>query len=215
MQALLDRLTPDHANLSLASAIDPARIPRHIAIIVDGNPSVAAARAVVETCAWLGVETLTLPFEAATLAELPWMMRQEIRFHGIGHLDSLPAAARAELDLAIRRTANNTGLRLNLAVNYGGRGEIVDAIQLLIRENAAITEESIAAHLYTAGQPDPDLLIRTSGETRVSNFLLWQIAYAELYITPTPWSDFRQHDLLEAILEYQGRDRRFGGLPEP
>ena len=146
------------------------------------------------------------------------MIREGIRFSAIGRLEGLPQAVRAELDVAIRRTEHNTGMRLNLAINYGGRAEIVDAIQQLVLEDAAITEEAIAARLYTASQPDPDLLIRTSGEMRAGNFLLWQIAYAELYMTETQWPDFRQRDLLEAILEYQRRDRRFGGLseaPEP
>jgi len=250
MQALLDALQPDHADLPLARLIDPARIPRHIAIIMDGNgrwaqqrnrPRVAghqagvmAVRAAVETCARLGVETLTLyafsienwkrpSAEVETLwrllrvylrAELAAMLRQEIRFSAIGRLEGLPKAVRAELDVVTRRTEPNTGLRLNLAINYGGRAEILDAIGKLVADRAEITEEALSARLYTAGQPDPDLLIRTSGEMRVSNFLLWQIAYAELYMTETLWPDFAQRDLLEAVLEYQRRDRRFGGLGE-
>jgi undecaprenyl diphosphate synthase len=250
MQALLDALSPDHADLPLARRIDAARIPRHIAIIMDGNgrwaqqrnrprvaghqAGVAAVRAAVETCARLGVEALTLyafslenwkrpSAEVETLwrllrvylrAELASMLRQGIRFSAIGRLEGLPNGVRAELDAVTRRTAANTGLRLNLAINYGGRAEIVDAVAKLLREGGAITEESLSERLYTAGQPDPDLLIRTSGEMRVSNFLLWQIAYAELYVTETLWPDFTQRDLLEAILEYQRRDRRFGGLGE-
>jgi len=250
MQALLDRLAPDHADFPLARSLDPARIPRHIAIIMDGNgrwarqrnrprvsghqAGVAAVRAAVETCARLRVETLTLyafslenwkrpSLEVETLwrllrvylrAELASMLRQGIRFCAIGRLDGLPKIVREELDVVIRRTERNTGLRLNLAINYSGRAEIVDAVSQLVREGAAITEDAIAAGLYTSGQPDPDLLIRTSGEMRVSNFLLWQIAYSELYVTETLWPDFRQRDLLEAILEFQRRDRRFGGLGE-
>ena len=250
MQALLDALRPDHADLPLALGIDAARIPRHIAIIMDGNgrwarqrgrprvaghqAGVAAVRVVVETCARLGVGTLTLyafslenwkrpSAEVETLwrllrvylrAELASMQRQGIRFSAIGRLDGLPQAVRAELDVVTRRTESNTGLRLNLAINYGGRAEIVDAVARLVREGAAITEQAICERLYTAGQPDPDLLIRTSGEMRVSNFLLWQIAYSELYVTEILWPDFTQRDLLEAVLEFQRRDRRFGGLGE-
>jgi undecaprenyl diphosphate synthase len=138
----------------------------------------------------------------------------------IGRIESLPETVQAELQDVIAKTANNRGMRLNLAINYGGRTELVDAVNAML-ENARnegnlnaleITEEAISEHLYTAGQKDPDLLIRTSGEMRVSNFLLWQIAYSELYVTETLWPDFSRRDLLEAIFEYQSRDRRFGGL---
>jgi undecaprenyl diphosphate synthase len=147
-------------------------------------------------------------------------MRNEIQFAAIGRTEALPAVVQAELQDVIEKTANNRGMRLNLAINYSGRTELVDAVNSML-ENARhegnlnaleITEESIAEHLYTAGQKDPDLLIRTSGEMRVSNFLLWQIAYSELYVTETLWPDFSRRDLLEAICEYQSRDRRFGGL---
>ena len=248
MQALLDALAPDHADLEVARDIDPARIPRHIAIIMDGNgrwaqqrnrprvvghqAGVDAVRAAVETCARLGVEALTLfafsienwkrpSAEIETLwrllrvylrSELALLMRQGVRFAAIGRLQGLPQAVRNELEVVTRRTAGNSGLQLNLAINYGGRAEIVDAVQKLQREGVEITEESISERLYTAGQSDPDLLIRTSGEMRVSNFLLWQIAYAELYVTETLWPDFTQRELLEAVREYQRRDRRFGGL---
>ena len=250
MQALLDVLAPDHADLPLARGIDSTRIPRHIAIIMDGNgrwakqrnrprvaghqAGVSSVRDVVESCARLGVGSLTLyafslenwkrpSTEVETLwrllriylrSELAAMLRQGIRFRAIGRLDGLPQAVRAELDLTMRRTAANTGLCLNLAINYSGRAEIVDAAAQLAREGVEITEESLSERLYSAEQPDPDLLIRTSGEMRVSNFLLWQIAYSELYVTETLWPDFTRRDLLEAILEYQRRDRRFGGLPE-
>ena len=124
------------------------------------------------------------------------------------------------VESATERTSGNDGLRVNLAINYGGRAELVDAVNALIEEarlsgslgNLLVDEEAIASKLYTAGLPDPDLLIRTSGEMRISNFLLWQIAYAELYVTNTFWPDFRRADLLRAILDYQKRDRRFGGL---
>jgi undecaprenyl diphosphate synthase len=144
------------------------------------------------------------------------MMRHDIRFTAIGRLEALPLQVRAELDDVTRRTSGNRGLRLNLAINYGGRAELVDAVKALVqeaREGAVeVTEQAISARLYTAGQPDPDLLIRTSGEMRISNFLLWQIAYAELYVTETLWPDFTRVELLRAILEYQKRDRRYGGL---
>jgi undecaprenyl diphosphate synthase len=152
--------------------------------------------------------------------EIPEMRENNIRFGAVGRLEGLPLPVRRELDTAIRATSANTGLRVNLAINYGGRTEIVDAVNALVeeaRENNTlgtleITEAMIASRLYTAAIPDPDLLIRTSGEMRISNFLLWQIAYAELYVTETLWPDFGRTELLRAIIEYQKRDRRFGGL---
>ena len=252
MKALLEALAPDSEDFALAGAIDPGRIPAHIAIIMDGNgrwarqrnlPRVAghregvpAVRDTVETCARMGIGALTLyafsvenwkrpRMEVETLwrllrvylrAELPLMMRHGIRFTAIGRLEALPVPVRAELDLVTRRTSGNPGLRLNLAINYGGRAEIVDAVKALLQESrdhgTEISEEAISARLYTAGQPDPDLLIRTSGEMRISNFLLWQIAYSELYVTETLWPDFTRTELLRAVLDYQKRDRRYGGL---
>jgi undecaprenyl diphosphate synthase len=253
MQALLDQLAPGDGDYAIARAIDPARLPAHIAIIMDGNgrwagrrhlPRVAghkagvqSVRTTVETCAQLGIGALTLyafsvenwkrPRTEVDMlwrllriylaAELPEMMKHRIRFSAIGRLDALPAFVRSELDSVIRRTENNRGLLLNLAINYGGRAELVDAVKSLVEEaqrggKVQIDEAAISARLYTAGMPDPDLLIRTSGEMRVSNFLLWQIAYAELYVTQTLWPDFTRTELLEAILDYQRRDRRFGGL---
>ncbi len=248
MKALLEALAPGSEDLTLARAIDPGRIPAHIAIIMDGNgrwarqrnlPRVAghkegvpAVRSTVETCARLGVGSLTLyafsvenwkrpRMEVETLwrllriylrAELALMMRHDIRFTAIGRLDALPAPVLSELDLVTRRTSANRGLRLNLAINYGGRAELVDAVKSLVDDGEEVTEDAISARLYTAGQPDPDLLIRTSGEMRISNFLLWQIAYAEMYLTETLWPDFTRAELLRAILDYQKRDRRYGGL---
>ena len=253
MQSLLDLLAPGDEDYAIARAIDPARLPAHIAIIMDGNgrwarhrhlPRVAghragvqAVRSTVESCAQLGIRALTLyafsmenwkrpRTEVDTLwgllrlylnAELPLMMKHGIRFNAIGRLDALPAAVREDLDAVIRRTANNRGLLLNIAINYGGRAEIVDAVKALVEEARSgtgprVDEAAISARLYTAGIPDPDLLVRTSGEMRVSNFLLWQIAYAELYVTETLWPDFTRTELLEAILDYQRRNRRFGGL---
>jgi undecaprenyl diphosphate synthase len=163
------------------------------------------------------VETLWRLLRIYLRSELPVMHRHDIRFAAIGRLDGLPEFVRHELDSVIASTAANSGMRLNLAINYGGRAELVDAVRALVedaRRGAAIDEAAISARLYTAGMPDPDLLIRTSGEMRVSNFLLWQIAYAELYVTETLWPDFSRGELLRAILDYQKRDRRFGGIRE-
>jgi undecaprenyl diphosphate synthase len=198
----------------------------------------------VETCSRLGIQALTLyafsvenwkrPRTEVDMLwrllrvylkrELPDIMRNGIRFTCMGRLEALPEQVRRELDAAIETTAGNTGMRLNVALNYSGRAELVDAINAIVEDarmegrlnRLKIDEPTIASRLYTAGLPDPDLLIRTSGEMRISNFLLWQIAYAELYVTDTLWPDFRRADLLHAILDYQKRDRRFGGLnPEP
>ncbi len=212
-----------------------------------GLPRVAGHRAgiepvrmAVETCARLGIQALTLyafsvenwkrpRAEVDTLwrllriylrREIPDLMENDIQLRAMGRLDALPAAARRELDAAIATTAQNRGMHLNLAINYSGRAELVDAVNSLIADarqagtldSLQLDEQTLSSRLYTAGLPDPDLLIRTSGEMRVSNFLLWQIAYAELYVTDTLWPDFRRAELLEAILEYQRRDRRFGGL---
>jgi len=250
MKALFDHLDPAAADYKLARAIDPARLPAHIAIIMDGNgrwarrrglPRVAGhkagtepVRVIVETCAQLGLRALTLyafsvenwkrpRAEVETLwrllrlylhSELPVMLRHDIRFTAIGRLDALPRFVREELEEVIASTASNAGLQLNLAINYGGRAELVDAVKALVADGVEIDEAAISARLYTAGMPDPDLLIRTSGEMRVSNFLLWQIAYAELYVTETLWPDFSRAELLRAILDYQKRDRRFGGIRE-
>jgi undecaprenyl diphosphate synthase len=256
MQALLEALRPGEKDWDIARAIDPARLPAHIAIIMDGNgrwaglrrlPRVAGHRAgigpvrsTVETCARLGVKALTLYAfsienwkrprgEVETLwrllryylrQELPELQKNDIRLQAIGRLDALAPQVRRELDSAVEATAANRGLLVNLAINYGGRAEIVDAVNAILdmaRLDGSVgslkfDEDQISTSLYTAGCPDPDLLIRTSGEMRISNFLLWQIAYAELYITETLWPDFSRTDLLQAVLEYQKRDRRYGGL---
>jgi undecaprenyl diphosphate synthase len=205
---------------------------RNLPRVAGHKAGVPSVRTAVETCARLGVEVLTLyafsmenwkrpRTEVDTLwqllrvylrLELSTLMRNNVRLGAIGRLDALPAVARRELDKAMERTASNTGLHLSLAINYGGRAELVDALKKLRDSGGEITEEAVSEHLYTAGQPDPDLLIRTSGEMRVSNFLLWQIAYAELYVTDTLWPDFSRAELLRAVLDYQKRDRRFGGL---
>jgi undecaprenyl diphosphate synthase len=252
MQPLFDALVAGDEEDRLARAIDPRRLPAHIAIIMDGNgrwakrrgrPRVAGhsagmgpVRVVIETCAQMGLKALTLYafsvenwkrpraevemlwrlMRSYLRSELPEIQRQGIRLHAIGRLDALPDQVRGELEEALAQTAGNRSLQVNLAINYGGRAEIVDAVKALVEEagrrEITIDEAAIAARLYTAGVPDPDLLIRTSGEMRVSNFLLWQIAYAELYVTETLWPDFTRSELLRAILDYQKRDRRFGGL---
>lgn len=258
MQALLDILEPGGKDWELVQTVDPQRLPRHIAIIMDGNgrwarrrklPRVAghkagieSVRVTVETCARLGIDVLTLyafssenwkrpRAEVETLwrllhtyvrKELPRLVANNVRIQAIGRLDGLPEQVRADLDTAIGESAANTGLRINIAINYGGRAEIADAVNTLIAEAARrgdldelrVDEDAIASRLYTAGVPDPDLMIRTSGEMRISNFLLWQVAYSELYVTQTLWPDFRRTDLLEAIAAYQKRDRRFGGLKD-
>ena len=238
----------------LLKTIDPRRLPRHVAVIMDGNgrwarmrrlPRVAGHRAgiqavqeVVEGSARLGLEVLTLyafsvenwkrpRSEVNTLMrllkeyirrELDTIHKHNIRFQTIGRIEQLELSVRRELTRAMRKTQNNTGMILNVALNYGGRAELVDTINRLIHDfgrnghRVQIDEELVSKYLYTAGIPDPDLLIRTSGEMRISNFLLWQIAYSEIYITSTYWPDFRCRDLLEAVIEYQRRNRRYGGL---
>jgi undecaprenyl diphosphate synthase len=216
---------------------------RNFPRLMGHRAGIDTVRTVVEACAQLGLEALTLyAFSVENWKrprheieglwrllryylrrELPTFTRNGIRLAAIGRLDSLPGPVRQELDFVAGKTAQNRGMRLNLAINYGGRTELVDAVNAVIAQarregnlNALeVTEEAVAAHLYTAGVKDPDLLIRTSGEMRVSNFLLWQIAYAELYVTETFWPDFTRMELLQAILEYQTRDRRFGGILPP
>ncbi|MGO9895423.1 MAG: isoprenyl transferase [Bryobacteraceae bacterium] len=201
---------------------------------------VGPVRSTVETCARMGIKALTLyafsvenwkrpRHEVETLwrllryylkQELGNLQKNDIRLQAIGRLEALPAEVRRELESVVEATSANRGLVVNLAINYGVRAEIVDAVNSILEmarldgslASLKLDEERIAANLYTASCPDPDLLIRTSGEMRISNFLLWQIAYAELVVTETLWPDFTQTDLLQAVLEYQKRDRRYGGL---
>lgn len=237
--------------------VHPGRIPKHIAIIMDGNgrwakqrgfPRVfghrngaAAVRTVLEECGKLGIEVLTLYsfsienwkrpadevqglmdlYTTYLEGELDRLMRENIRFRQLGRRDGLPAAVLETVDRITAQTAGNTGATLCLAVNYGSRAEIADACKDIAREVAAgrldvndITPETISSRLYTAGLPDPDLLIRTAGEMRVSNYLLWQISYAELHVTPVLWPDFGVAELHAAIRDYASRSRRFGGLEE-
>ena len=231
------------------------KIPRHIAIIMDGNgrwaqkrglprilghrTGIESVREIVRACSELGVEYLTLytfsrenwkrpPKEVkALMGMLKRLLRQEVeelhrrnvRIRAIGRIMDLPDEVRKELVKAIEITKNNDGLKLYLALSYGGRAEIVDAVKNVarkVKENRLnlndIDEEIVRNSLYDPELPDPDLLIRTSGEMRISNFLLWQIAYTEIYVTPTLWPDFRKEELIKAIEDYRKRERRFGGL---
>jgi undecaprenyl diphosphate synthase len=251
----LETLGPVTAEEShLLEKLDLARLPRHIAIIMDGNgrwaqkrhlPRVAghrtgtqSARIAIETCARLNIEALTLyafsvenwrrpkteiEFLMQLLREyirkeMPLLQRNNIRMRFLGRADELPEAVQRDTREATEALSKNTGMVLNIALNYGGRAEIVDAMNAILKSRnghgsqQAITEEDLARHLYTADLPDPDLLIRTSGEMRVSNFLLWQIAYAEIFVTETLWPDFNRARLLESLLDYQKRDRRYGAI---
>ncbi len=243
---------PGTLEAGLLREIDRNRLPKHVAVIMDGNgrwarrrrlPRVAghragidAVREIVEVSARLPLEVLTLyafsvenwkrpQSEVLTLMrllkeyvrrELDSLMEANIRFLPIGRITQLAPSVRRELEMAARKTSSNTGMILNIALNYGGRTELVDAFNRLMEEQngnrTSVTEEMISRFLYTAGSPDPDLLIRTSGEMRLSNFLLWQVAYSEIYVTQTYWPDFRRRHLFEAILDYQKRDRRYGGI---
>jgi undecaprenyl diphosphate synthase len=236
---------------ALVGQVIPERIPRHVAIIMDGNgrwaaqrhlprveghrAGIDAVRDTVETSARLGLDVLTLyafsvenwkrpKTEVSVLMsllrrylrlELDTLLRNNIRFTAIGRPNELPEDVYHELLQAEAKTSRNSGMRFNIALNYGGRAEIVDAARRAIESGvspSSLDEARFSEFLYTAGQPDPDLLIRTSGEMRVSNFLLWQIAYAEIWVTDTLWPDFRCQHLLEAVIAYQKRDRRFGGI---
>jgi len=217
---------------------------RHLPRIAGHRAGVKSARAVIETCARLHIPALTLyafslenwrrpkaeiDFLMRLLREylrkeLPVIHRNNIRLQVIGRADQLPPGVRSDVERGVAHTAGNTGMCLNVALNYGGRAELVDAFNAIfdgVRHNGVrnngfdtfrVDEQMIADNLYTAGLPDPDLLIRTSGEMRVSNFLLWQIAYAEIYVTETLWPDFRCAELYAALVEYQKRERRYGGL---
>jgi len=236
--------------------LDLAKLPRHVAVIMDGNgrwaqkrhlPRIAghrsgtqSARTTIETCARLKIEALTLyafsvenwrrpkteiDFLMALLREylrkeMPLLQKNNIRMRFLGRIDELPAGVQRDVRDAKEKTAGNKGMVLCVALNYGGRAEIVDAMNAILAEHTGhgalhkVTEEQLSRHLYTEGLPDPDLLIRTSGEMRVSNFLLWQIAYAEIFVTETLWPDFNRARLLEALLEFQKRERRYGGIHE-
>jgi undecaprenyl diphosphate synthase len=211
---------------------------RHLPRVEGHRAGIESVRAVVEGSARLGIKVLTLyafsvenwkrpVAEVSTLmlllkrylrSELNTLLRNDIRFKVVGRMEDLARDIQSELRDAEEKTARNHGMLFNIALNYGGRAEIVEAAKKLVAAGVRaddIDEAAFSSQLYTAGQPDPDLLIRTSGEMRVSNFLLWQIAYAEIWVTDTLWPDFRMRHLLEAIVAYQKRDRRYGGIKQP
>jgi undecaprenyl diphosphate synthase len=212
---------------------------RHLPRVEGHRAGIDSVRDVVETSARLGIDVLTLyafsmenwkrpRSEINTLMtllkryirlELGTLLKNNIRFQVIGRHEELPVDVQDELEIGIQQTAGNSGMLFNIALNYGGRAEIVDAARRAIAAGVRpedLDERRFGDFLYTAGQPDPDLLIRTSGEMRVSNFLLWQIAYSEIWVTETLWPDFRCRHLLESIVAYQKRDRRYGGIkPSP
>jgi undecaprenyl diphosphate synthase len=240
----------------LLEKLNLARLPRHLAVIMDGNgrwaqrrhlPRIAGhrkgtetARSTIETCARLKIDALTLyafsvenwrrpkteiDFLMQLLREyiqqeMPLIQKNNIRMRFLGRADELPSGVQRDTREAMEATAKNTGMVLCVALNYGGRAEIVDAANALLVERTAagnsqrLTEADLERHLYTGGLPDPDLLIRTSGEMRVSNFLLWQIAYSEIFVSEALWPDFNRARLLEAFVEFQKRDRRYGGIGE-
>lgn len=238
-----------------AEGLSRDKLPRHIAVIMDGNGrwaqrqglprieghrrGVKTVRIIIEECARLGIGQLTLYclssenwkrpqkelnflmnlLEQYVIEERSEIMRQDITFSMIGRREGLSAGVLTEVQKTIDCSRENQGMRLCLAVNYGSRAEIVDAVRAIAREVACgqrspedITEEDISDHLYTAGMVDPDLLIRTAGELRISNYLLWQISYAEIWVTQKCWPEFRRPDLIDALRDYAQRDRRFGGL---
>lgn len=248
-------IKPNSAEAKLLAAIDPERLPQHIAVIMDGNGRWAKAkgqprifghragaesvRAIIDTCARLEIKAVTLyAFSTENWKrpqdEIKGLMRMliryirsdlkevhknNIRFRAIGDIYGLPEDVQKEIAAAQQKTAENSGMVMNVALNYGARAELVRAARLAFadieRRNDVIdhlTETDIERNLYTAGLPEVDLMIRTSGEFRISNFLLWQLAYSEIYVTPTLFPDFRRPDLFEAVLDYQKRDRRFGGV---
>jgi undecaprenyl diphosphate synthase len=238
-------------------AVPRDRLPRHVAIIMDGNgrwarrqgqPRIIGHRRgadtvdrITEECARLGIEQLTLfclssenwkrpqdeidclmfLLKQYMIDERPKIMAQNIRVNIIGRRDGIPPGALEEMDETVRMSQGNTGMRLCLAINYGSKGELVDAVRNIAREVREgrldpdqIGERTIEERLYTAGMAEPDLLIRTAGEMRVSNFLLWQISYAEIWVTSHCWPEFDEADLHRALIDYAARDRRFGGLRE-
>jgi undecaprenyl diphosphate synthase len=247
----------DRKETEVYRRLDRGRLPKHIAIIMDGNgrwakrrhlprvaghrAGVAAVRSTVETAARIGIPALTLyafseenwrkrpQSEVGFLmgllsrylkAEVPTLNKNNIRLEYIGRQHELPEDVQKRMAWAREATARNSGMVLTLALNYSARSELVDAFRSIVDaaarngglDHLEIDEDTVGRHLYTRHLPDPDLVVRTSGEMRLSNFLLWQLAYAEIYVTPTLWPDFRGVHLLESIAEYQKRERRYGGL---
>lgn len=248
-------IEPNSDEAKLLASIDVTRLPRHIAVIMDGNGRWAklrgkprifghkagaeSVRSILETCARLKIEAVTLyafstenwkrpKAEVSGLmsmlkryirSEMSKVKANNIRFQAIGHIEGLNESVQKEIAWAMNHTAANTGTVLSVALNYGGRAEILEACRkaaVAVAESGAsfdiLREEHIEQNLYTHGLPDVDLLIRTSGEMRISNFLLWQLAYSEIYVTPTLFPDFRRQHIFEAIIEFQKRDRRFGDV---
>lgn len=238
---------------TLVRQVDRSRLPRHVAIIMDGNgrwakkrglprvmghrAGIRSVRAVVEIARELGVEVVTLyafsvenwkrsTQEVSTLMrllneylkrELSNLLENEVRLGVLGEIERLPKQVQEHLNEVMEKTRGNRKMLLNLALNYGGRSEILHAVRQVAQavkegkmQPGDLTEKTFSRFLYTDGLPDPDLLIRTSGEQRISNFLLWQISYSELYLTPRLWPDFGKVDFIQAILDYQNRERRFG-----
>jgi len=253
MKFTLKKKSEDNAAHQAAIDLSTLKIPKHVAIIMDGNgrwakkrglPRVAghrkgadSVRKAVESCDKLGVRYLTLYafssenwnrpqkevdalmglLEKFLQEKTPEMMEDNVRLTSMGRLDQLPTNVRAALDSAVETTAGNTGVTMNLALSYGGREEIVDAAKsIAVRVEAGklkpadVNNEIFSQEIYTSKMPDPDLLIRTSGELRLSNFMLWQLSYAEIFITNKLWPDFRYEDFVEAISDFTKRDRRFG-----
>ena len=240
-EALVGQINLDRLPVHVAIIMDGNgrwAAQRHLPRVEGHRAGIDAVRDTVETAARLGIGVLTLfafsvenwkrpPSEVSTLmlllkrylrSELKTLLTNDIRFNVIGRMEDLAPDIQDELRAAIERTASSRGMLFNIALNYGGRAEIVDAARRAIESGIdpeELDEERFASFLYTASQPDPDLLIRTSGEMRVSNYLLWQIAYAEIYVTETLWPDFRRRHFIDAVLAYQKRERRYGGIKPP
>ena len=253
----MSAVTNTTTDLLAEIGLKPEQRPGHIAVIMDGNGrwaksrmlpraeghrrGVKSVRTIVETCAELGIEQLTLYclssenwkrprreldqlmrlLEQYVIEERSEIMRQDLRFSMIGRTEGLSDGVLQEVERTISCSRDNLGMRLCLAVNYGSRAELVDAGSGIARDVAngrlepeQVSEELIASRLYTAGMPDPDLLIRTAGEMRISNFLLWQISYAEIWVTEKCWPEFRRDDLVDALQDYASRERRYGGLAD-
>ena len=255
MQPLDEIAQPGTREREILEQIDSHQLPRHVAMIMDGNgrwaqarrlprveghrAGIGAVRETVETAARLGLEVITLyafstenwkrpRHEVLTLMallkeyisrEVQTLLSNNLRFRPIGRLDQLDPSIQRELSRAVEATADCTGMIVQIALNYSGRQELTDLVRAAVEEGACgrlapetVDEAWVNDHLMTGGIPDPDLLIRTSGEQRISNFLLWQLAYSEIFFCPTLWPDFSKVEFLEAMLEYQQRERRFGGL---
>lgn len=253
MRKPLDYIFPDPPRDLDPAQLDQSRVPRHVAVIMDGNgrwakkralnrlnghkAGIEAVRETIRCANDVGVDYLTIYsfstenwkrpqdevnglmnlFAKTMLAEIDGLHEEGVRVKTIGNMDALPEKTAAAFEEAWERTKDNSGMTLIIAVNYGSRDEILDAVQRYTRDvqdgcAPKLDEDSFSNYLYTTGIPDPDLLIRTSGEMRVSNFLLWQIAYTEFYCSKVLWPDFDRYEFLRALLDFQQRDRRFGAV---